>query len=198
MNTDDTRRLQARLGIRPDGLFGRDTYRALFARLGALPGRAGELALGANVNLPRYEIDTPKRLAHFLAQVCHESGGFKYMEEIWGPTVAQQRYEGRADLGNTVAGDGYRFKGRGPIQLTGRTNYRRFGQLCGIDLENHPEIAALPSVGILTAALFWNEHKLNALADAGDIEGITRRINGGLNGFAERKEWFAKVWELVR
>lgn len=199
MNTDDTRRLQARLGVRPDGAFGRDTYRALFARLGAAHTRAQELALGANVHLPRYEIDaSPKRLAHFLAQVYHESGGFRYMEEIWGPTAAQQRYETREDLGNLGGGDGYRFKGRGPIQLTGRANYRRFGRLCGIDLENHPEVAALPSVGMLTAALYWDDRKLNALADAGDIEGITRKINGGLNGFADRKEWFAKVWELVR
>jgi putative chitinase len=195
MNTDDARRLQARLGVRPDGLVGRNTYRALFGRLGAAPSRAGELALGANVHLPRYEIDAnPKRMAHFLAQVCHESGGFRYMEEI----ASGAAYDGRKDLGNVFPGDGKRFKGRGPIQLTGRANYRRFGQLCGIDLENHPEIAAMPSVGMLTAALYWDDRKLNALADAGDIEGITRKINGGLNGFADRKEWFAKVWELVR
>jgi putative chitinase len=194
MNVVDAKRLQGRLGVAADGNFGRGTWTALFVNLGAAPERARELALGANVHVPRYEIDaSPLRLAHFLAQLGHESGSYRYMEEI----ASGSAYEGRGDLGNTQAGDGRRFKGRGPIQLTGRANYRHYGQAIGIDLENHPEIAAIPSVGILTACLYWHEHSLNALADADDIERITRRINGGVNGLADRKAQLVKTKGLL-
>ncbi|HEX8258426.1 MAG TPA: glycoside hydrolase family 19 protein, partial [Allosphingosinicella sp.] len=125
---------------------------------------------------------TPLRFAHFLAQLGHESGGFRYMEEI----ASGEAYEGRRDLGNVQPGDGRRFKGRGPIQLTGRANYREFGRRVGIDLEGHPEIAALPSIGMLTACTYWTVKGLNALADRDDLDGITRRINGGTNGLADR------------
>ncbi len=88
-------------------------------------------------------LDNSLRLIHFLAQLAHETGNFRYMEEI----ASGAAYEGRKDLGNTQAGDGKRFKGRGPIQLTGRANHRKYGQQLGIDFENNPEIVALPSVG---------------------------------------------------
>jgi putative chitinase len=195
MTTDDARRLQARLGVRPDGLFGRNSWRALFQRLGATTGIAADLALGAAVHVPSYGIDVaPRRLAHFLAQLGHESDGYKAMEEY----ASGAAYEGRADLGNTQPGDGKRYKGRGPIQCTGRANYRHFGQKLGFDLEGHPEIVAIPSVGLLVACAYWEEHRLNALADADDIEAITRRINGGTNGLSDRKARFATAWELVR
>jgi putative chitinase len=154
-----------------------------------------ELALGAAVHIPHYEIDaTPLRLAHFMAQLAHESAGFLYMEEI----ASGAAYEGRKDLGNTQPGDGRRFKGRGPIQLTGRANYRWYGQLIGIDLERHPEIAAIPSIGMLTACLYWHDHRLNEIADVDDVERITRKINGGLNGFADRKAKLAVMKDLLR
>lgn len=179
------KQLQARLGVTSDGILGRGTYTALFRRLGSPPERAGELALGANVHIPAAGIDkTALRLAHFFAQLGHESGSFRYMEEI----ASGQAYEGRKDLGNVQSGDGRRFKGRGPIQLTGRANYRDYGRRIGIDLEAHPEIAAIPSLGMLTACTYWTVKGLNALADADDVEGITRKINGGLNGLADRKE----------
>jgi len=184
MEPDLARRLQARLGVTADGIFGRGSYTALFRRLGAMPERAAELALGANVHIPAAAIDaTALRFAHFFAQLGHESGGFRYMEEI----ASGAKYEGRADLGNVRTGDGRLYKGRGPIQLTGRANYRDYGRRIGIDLEAHPEIAAVPSIGMMTACAYWTVKGLNALADRGDVETITRRINGGLNGFDDRK-----------
>ncbi len=196
--TIDAKTLQSRLGLVTDGIIGRDTLRALFARFGAEPGRAGELALAANVHFRTYGIlDTGLRLSHFMAQVAHESGGFRYMEEIWGPTPAQKGYEGRGDLGNTVAGDGFRFKGRGPIQLTGRANYRTYGRKAGIDFENHPDIVAMPSLGLMVGCMFWDTKGLNALADADDVDAVTRKINGGTNGLADRKAQLAKAKGLI-
>jgi predicted chitinase len=135
-------------------------------------------------------INTPKRAAAFLAQLAHESAELKYFEEIWGPTSAQKRYEGRADLGNTEPGDGYRFRGRGPIQLTGRANYKTFGDLLGVDFVANPDLAATPEWGFLTAALFWKRKGLNELADIGHFVTITRRINGGVNGLEERERYY--------
>lgn len=193
MTLDETRRLQTRLGIRADGVFGRGTWAALFMKLGAKPERARALAIGANIHVPANEISTPQRLAHFLAQLAHESGNFIYMEEI----ASGAAYEGRKDLGNTQPGDGRRFKGRGPIQLTGRANYRDYGHALGIDLEGNPEIAAIPSIGMMTACRYWRDKGLNELADADDVERITRRINGGINGLADRKAKLAKIKGLL-
>lgn len=194
MNTDQARRLQTRLGVTPDGMIGRGTLTALFSKCGAGPDRALELALAANVHFRTYEIlATPLRLAHFMSQLIHESGSFRYMEEI----ASGAAYEGRDDLGNTQPGDGKRFKGRGPIQLTGRANYRRVGRALGIDLENNPTIAAVPSIGLLTACYFWSDAGLNELADADNVEKITRRINGGLNGYADRKLHLVRMKALI-
>ena len=190
----DEKKLQRALGLVEDGVIGRDTMRALFARFGASPSIAPELGMAANVHLRTYGIlDTPLRLAHFMAQVAHESGGFRYMEEI----ASGQAYEGRADLGNTQPGDGKRYKGRGPIQLTGRANYRTFGRKVGIDIEQHPEVVALPSFGLLVACMFWASKGLNALADADDVEAVTRRVNGGVNGLAERRAYLVKAKGLL-
>ena len=135
-------------------------------------------------------IDTLNRAAAFVAQLAHESGELRWLEEIWGPTAAQKRYEPPSDLarrlGNTQKGDGFRYKGRGPIQVTGRFNYQKYGELLGLDLEGDPAQAAQPAVGFAIAGCFWSRNGLNALADAGDFSGITRRINGGQNGAADR------------
>ena len=187
--------LQRALNVSVDGVAGRGTFTALFRKLGASQERAEELALSANVHFPAYGImDSPLRLAHFMAQLCHESGSFRYMEEI----ASGAAYEGRSDLGNVFPGDGKRFKGRGPIQLTGRANYRAFGRKIGIDLERHPEIAAVPSIGLLTALEYWADRGLNAYADADDIRAVTRRVNGGLNGIADREAHLRKIkgWML--
>lgn len=144
-----------------------------------------------------FGIDQPARTAAFLAQLAHESAQFKFMEEIWGPTAAQRRYEPpdklATTLGNTEPGDGFRFKGRGPIQVTGRANYRRFGDLLGLDLVATPAQAASPEVAFRIAALFWSKKGLNELADRVTPEAfreITRRINGGFNGLAERQRFY--------
>ena len=190
----DAKKLQFALGVTADGIIGRNTYRALFARFGAGPERAGELALAANVHFPAYGImDSALRLAHFVAQLVHESGGFRYMEEI----ASGQAYEGRKDLGNVVPGDGKRYKGRGPLQLTGRANYRSFGRAIGIDLENHPEIAAIPSIGLHIALEYWKQRSLNELADQDDVLAITKKINGGTNGLSDRKAHLAKAKGLL-
>lgn len=181
------RKLQATLGVTADGIAGIGTFTALFRRLGAAEAVAGSLAIAANVHFRAYGVmDNPHRLAHLLAQLGHESGSFRHMREVWGPTPAQAGYEGRADLGNTQPGDGRRYMGRGPIQITGRANYRRFGRLIGIDIEGAPELAENPSIGLHLALEYWRDRKLNDLADRDDVNGITRRINGGTNGLADR------------
>jgi len=145
--------------------------------------------------LPMYGIESPPRLAAFLAQIAHESGQLKYWEEIWGPTAAQKRYEPPSDLaarlGNTKAGDGKRYRGRGPIQITGRANYRKYGGLLGYDLENNPDLAATVQVGLQVAGQYWQSNGLNELADVQDFLTITKRINGGTNGLADREKFYA-------
>lgn len=182
--------LQEALGVPADGIAGVQTYTALFRKCGAMTDRAQELAIAAARWFPDYGItDTPLRLAHFMAQLCHESGAFRYMEEI----ASGQAYEGRRDLGNTEPGDGKRYKGRGPIQITGRANYRRYGARIGIDLERHPEIAAYPSVGLHLALEYWKVNGLNTFADADNVLAITKAINGGTNGLEDRKAHLARI-----
>ena len=111
------------------------------------------------------------------------------MEEI----ASGKAYEGRKDLGNTQPGDGMRFKGRGPIQLTGRANYRAAGKALGLDLEHNPKQAASPEVGFRTAAWFWNSRNLNSLRTQGDFRGITKRVNGGYNGLADREAYYKRA-----
>jgi predicted chitinase len=123
------------------------------------------------------------------------------MSEVWGPTPQQLRYDPptklAAKLGNTQAGDGYRFRGAGPLQLTGRENFRRAGKALGLDLEAHPELAFTPEVGFRLAAWFWREHGLNELADARDFDKITLRINGGYNGKDDRDRRYAIATHIL-
>lgn len=138
-----------------------------------------------------YAIDSAARQAAFIAQIGHESGRLVYVRELWGPTPSQEGYEGRADLGNVQKGDGFKYRGRGLIQVTGRNNYQRCGNALGLDLVNSPELLEQPSNAALSAAWFWNIHGLNELADIGDFNTITRRINGGLNGLQDRLALYA-------
>jgi putative chitinase len=127
-----------------------------------------------------------------LAQVCHESGQLRYTEEI----ASGEAYEGRVDLGNTEPGDGRRFKGRGLIQLTGRSNYAAFGRSLGRDFTTDPHPALLATDAELAtrvACWFWKDGTLNALADGDDLRRITLRVNGGLNGLAERRALYARA-----
>lgn len=140
--------------------------------------------------MEEFEINTPARQAMFLAQIGHESGSLHYSAEIWGPTPAQARYEGRKDLGNTEAGDGSRFRGRGLIQITGRTNYEATGEALGLDLLASPELLAQPELAARSAAWWWKNHGLNEIADTGDNFRATKRINGGTNGLEDRMARF--------
>ena len=130
-------------------------------------------------------INTPLRMAHFLAQVGHESGDLLYSEEL----ASGDAYNGRTDLGNTHPGDGPRYKGRGLIQLTGRSNYAAFGVARHRDFLAPPHQLLLStdaSLAVDVSCWFWTTHGLNALADADNLNTITRRINGGVNGLADR------------
>ncbi|HEY7718840.1 MAG TPA: LysM peptidoglycan-binding domain-containing protein [Pedococcus sp.] len=149
--------------------------------------RAAAFLPHLNAAMREAVITSPLRRSAFLAQLAHESGQLQFMEEL----ASGAQYEGRLDLGNTQPGDGRRFKGRGPIQLTGRNNYRAAGRFLGIDLLSHPQRAADPDVGFRVAGWYWTSRGLNALADSRRFDDITRKINGGLNGKAERDRYYA-------
>ena len=143
----------------------------------------------AEVAMLEFDITTQARAAAFLAQVLHESARLRYFEEI----ASGAAYEGRRDLGNTQPGDGRRFKGRGPIQLTGRANYAWATKALGIDLIALPQRAAEHKIGWRIAGLYWKSRGLNELADSGNFQQITRRINGGYNGDVDRRRLHAIV-----
>ena len=145
------------------------------------------------------EINTFERVTAFLAQIAHETGGFKWFREL-GNDSYFDKYEGREDLGNTEPGDGARYKGRGYIQCTGRYNYTRAGYDLNLDLVNQPEMAESPEVGAYIAAWYWNKHDLNRYADAGDtgaMRAITKRINGGYNGLSDRLAYWERAKEAL-
>lgn len=158
--------------------------------LGVRADRAAVFAPALLYACNEFDILNNARQSSFLAQVLHESAMLKYTTEIWGPTDAQKRYEGRVDLGNTQPGDGERFKGRGLLQTTGRTNYDRTGKALGVDLLSFPERLAEPGLAARSAGWFWKSHGLNELADEGEFLKITKRINGGINGLLERERLF--------
>lgn len=142
-----------------------------------------------SATLAGYGIATDLRMAHFVAQTCHESDGFVTTTEYADGT----QYEGRIDLGNTQPGDGPRYKGRGLLQLTGRVNYRKYGLLLGLHLEDNPDQAADPETSLRIACEYWKAKHLNYHADHDDIRTITQLVNGGQNGFADRKTNLAKA-----
>lgn len=189
-------------------------------------GRADEV-------LAKYAINSNAlRLAHFMAQQLHETGGLRVLEESLNysadallslfrkritpavarkigrtdshpadqPAIAEALYGGewgRKNLGNTQPGDGYRFRGRGPTQLTGRANYRKLGRRLGIDLEGNPELALDIRYVLEIPACYWFDRGCNAIADADDLKAVTKAINGGHMGLADRAAWLEKtrtVW----
>lgn len=168
--------------------------------------------------LTKYDISTPVRQAFFIGQCSHESGNFKTLQEnlnysaeglmkTWPsrfPTkeiadqyarnpakIAGKVYNGR--LGNTSEEEAAKFLGRGLIQLTGKENYERCGTGINVDLVNNPDLLLDPKYAALSAGWFWNRKGLNELADANDIETMTKRINGGLKGLDDRKAKIAKA-----
>jgi predicted chitinase len=165
-------------------------------------------------------IITRARAAAFLAQLAHESGELRWFEELphrrrvpgchlcekSGPHAAGAQYEGRIDLGNSHPGDGRRYKGRGPIQLTGRLNYRECGKSLGIHLEDNPILAAQPEIGFRIAGWFWRTRGCNELADVGDFRGVSLKINGGHraadglrypSGWEQRQLYYSKALEVL-
>lgn len=165
-----------------------------------------------NEVFPKYGIDGPKRIAAFIAQCGHESGGWRVFEENLNYSaksldavfpkyfvkagrnaeeyarkpekIANVVYAGR--MGNTNDGDGFKYRGRGPIQLTGKDNYTAFGRDFGMDLSNPDIVATDKKISLMSAIWFWNKNSLNTLADAGDIKAMTKRINGGFIGLEDR------------
>ena len=146
-------------------------------------------AIPLNKGFAKFGLTSKLRVAHFIAQVAHESDGFNTCEEY----ASGEEYEGRSDLGNTEQGDGVRFKGRGLIQVTGRYNYEVCGKALGVDLIANPQLLGELPLCVDSAFSFWNSNRLNQLADADDIEAITRRINGGLNGLASRQGYLLRA-----
>lgn len=159
----------------------------LLAAVGCTPERAALYAPHLSAACAHYGINAPARLAAFLAQLAHESGAFRWVRELADGSA----YEGRKDLGNTQPGDGPRFRGRGLIQITGRSNYRqaaqRMRELDAPDFEDFPEALEEPQWAVWSAADWWTWRGLNDLADRGEFDAITRRINGGTNGAADRR-----------
>jgi putative chitinase len=170
----------------------------------------------------KYQINTPKRQACFIGQCMHESGGFKILKEnlnysakglmnTWPSRfpdadvaeqyarqpekIANKVYSGR--MGNTEDGDGAKYIGRGLIQLTGKDNYTAFGEAIGEDLVANPQLVEEPRYAALSAGWFWNRKQLNLLADAMDIETLTKRINGGSIGIDDRKAKISMVLNAI-
>ncbi len=168
------------------GISGELTTEKLQAIMPQATGTSINRYLGALTTLmPNSQINAPLRVAHFLAQLGHESGDFLYSEEIADGSA----YEGRTDLGNTQPGDGTRFKGRGLIQLTGRSNYEAFGTARNRDFvtgTNNTLLATDPNLAVDVSCWYWSTHGLNALADADNLNAITYKVNGGYNGLADR------------
>jgi len=177
-----------------------------------------------NKTFEKYEINTPVRQAAFIGQCGHESASFKVLEEnlnysakglvaTWPSRfhdieyaaeyerkperIANKVYGGRADLGNTEDGDGWRFHGRGLIQLTGRTNYTVCGLALGKPFAEHPELVLDPENAAMTAGWFWNKRGLNSVADDQNWELLCKRINGGLNGLQDRIDRTHKAMDIL-
>ena len=138
-------------------------------------------------------ITTPPRQAAFLAQLAFESGELRFFEAL----ASGEQEEGRTDLGNVRPGDGVRYKGRGPIQLTGRRNYRAAGRALGLDLEDEPSRVADIDVGFRVAAWYWTTRGLNALADTGNFLELTRRINGGFHELDHRELYYRRALRVL-
>src|SRR6056300_1163655 len=178
--------------------------------------------------LPKYDITTERRVAHFLSQCAHESAGFKRLEEnlnysakalraVFGryfgepPRRDADEYHRQPEMianyvymdefrkykmGNVEEGDGWRFRGRGLKQLTGRHNYTKFGESIGMSAEEAAEYVATPAGAIESACWFWDTNNLNNIADTDDVVKMTKKINGGNIGLADRQQRYTKAMEV--
>lgn len=141
----------------------------------------------------RFDINTPVRQQHFLAQLAHESDHFQTTREY----ASGKAYEGRKDLGNTQKGDGVRFRGRGLIQLTGRANYSSASKALDQPFVDDPDLVERFPAAAVVSGWFWATHGLNALADKDDVRAVTKRINGGYNGLASRTALLATAKTMI-
>lgn len=159
--------------------------------------RAGLFVEPLNAAMTEFQIDTPRRIAAFLAQIGHESARLRYTRELGGHAYLDKYDTGKlaARLGNTPEDDddGQRYRGRGLIQITGRRNYQLCGFALGLDLLAQPERLEQPAAACRSAAWFWHNERLNALADRDEFDAITRRINGGQNGRDDRRALWARA-----
>lgn len=177
-----------------------------------------------NAAMRRYGIDAPARQAAFLAQIGHESGSLRYVIEnlnysaealrrVWPSrfdsvaavayerrpeAIANRVYADRMGNGPESSGDGWRYRGRGLIQITGKDNYRQCGLALGVDLLAQPELLQQNEYAALSAAWYWSSRQLNLLADTGAFDAITLRINGGTNGKADRRARFERAKKIIR
>jgi putative chitinase len=165
------------------------------------PEHSEEVLQSFHTLFPKYDITNEKRIAAFLAQAAHETGGFKWFTEQ-GDKSYFDKYEPHTplgkQLGNTQPGDGYKYRGRGIFQLTGRSNYKHYGELLSIDLINNPDHASKPAIACQTACEFWKQNNLNALADKDDIQAITKHIEGGDHDLAKRTKSYQIVLQALK
>jgi putative chitinase len=179
--------------------------------------------LPLNETFERFNINTPLRQACFLGQCAHESGHFKFLEEnlnykadalmrVWPKRfnhelaqecahnperIANVVYADRMGNGDSESGDGYAYRGRGLIQLTGKTNYDAFGNAMGMDVLENPDYLSTPEGACLSAGWFWEHHGLNELADQNELEQMTKRINGGTLGLQERAALMQQALDVL-
>ena len=166
-------------------------------KLGVSKTNIDKYWLFLNETLVKYQINTPLRISHFLSQLLHESGNFKYSEEI----ATGAAYEGRKDLGNNQPGDGKRFKGRGLIQITGRNNYKKYSDFVDVDFLSRSNMLSEPKYAMDSAGHFWvtkivSGNNLNYYADQNNFIKLTYFINGGTNGLRDRYEKLIKCFDL--
>jgi putative chitinase len=177
-----------------------------------------------NMTMVKREINTPVRQAMFLSQLAHESGNFKFVVEnlnysadalrrVFGkyfPTeelanqyarqperIANRVYASRMGNGDEESGDGWKYRGRGLIQLTGKNNYASFSMQSDNNALVEPDLVAQPELAVDSAGWFWTTNRLNQLADTGDVKAVSRRVNGGFNGLADREAKYNKLMVLL-
>jgi putative chitinase len=187
--------------------------------LGNKPQLVNDVVPNLNISLNKYQINTNLRVSHFLAQILHESAGFLYIKENlnysadgllkifprYFPTleianqyarnpekIANKVYGSRMGNGNEISGEGFKYSGKGYIQITGKNNYKLITEDLKVDFINNPKLLETPKYALESACWFWNKNNLNAFADLDDIDTITRRINGGTLGLLDRKAWLTK------
>jgi putative chitinase len=202
---------QKKNGLKDDGVVGDNTWNKLFVNTQQVVSNVlkletlkGIIPDGVIKQIPdtaiKFNITTNLRLAHFLSQCSHESGNFKYTKEL-GDDSYFQKYEGRKALGNTQPGDGIKFKGRGYIQCTGRVNYSSFSKFIGEDCVSNPDLVST-KYPMASAAWFFDKNKLWSICDLGSTDEVvtklTKRVNGGLNGYIDRLEKFHKIWNVLK